>query len=86
MAKDFKIRVLEIVKNIPEGKTMTYKEVASLAKSPMAARVVGNILNKNYNPRIPCHRVICSSGLAGGFNRGVEVKKSLLKKEGISLD
>ncbi|HOK35231.1 MAG TPA: MGMT family protein [Candidatus Pacearchaeota archaeon] len=77
----FKEKVLNIVKQIPEGKTMTYKEVAKLAGSPHAWRSVGNILNKNKNPQIPCHRVIRSDGKIGGYNRGEKKKKYLLKKE-----
>jgi methylated-DNA-[protein]-cysteine S-methyltransferase len=79
---DFKEKVLKIVAKIPKGKVLTYKEVAKLAGRPKAYRAVGNILNKNYNPRIPCHRVIRSDGKIGGYNRGVKAKKILLKKEG----
>lgn len=77
----FKERVLNIVKNIPKGKTLTYKEVAKLAGNEKAYRSVGNILNKNYNPKIPCHRVIRSDGKIAGYNRGVKKKLYLLKKE-----
>lgn len=77
----FKDKVLKIVKGIPSGKTMTYKEVASLSGSPMAFRAVGNILNKNHDPSIPCHRVIRSDGLLGGYNRGRDKKRELLEKE-----
>ncbi len=55
-----------MVKKIPKGRVLTYKEVAKLAGSPLAYRAVGNILNKNYDPNIPCHRVIKSSGALGG--------------------
>lgn len=77
----FKDAVYEVVRKIPVGKTLTYKEVALLAGSPRAFRAVGNILNKNYNPEIPCHRVIRSDGKTGGYNRGDEMKKARLKEE-----
>lgn len=77
----FKEKVLNIVAKIPKGKTFTYKEVALKAGSPKASRAVGNILNKNYNPAIPCHRVIRSDGKIGGYNRGAKKKINLLKKE-----
>lgn len=77
----FKEKVLEIVKKIPKGKILTYSEVALKAGSPKAYRAVGNTLNKNYDSSIPCHRVIRSDGKLGGYNRGVNKKRELLKKE-----
>lgn len=73
---------MEVVRKIPKGKTLSYQQVAGSAGSPNAARAVGNILNKNYNPKIPCHRVILSDGKIGGYNRGIKKKLRLLKKEG----
>jgi methylated-DNA-[protein]-cysteine S-methyltransferase len=79
----FKDRVRNIVIDIPEGKTMTYKQVAELAGSPGAARAVGNIMKANYNKNIPCHRVVRSDGGMGGYNRGGTSEKiKKLKKEG----
>lgn len=83
--KTFKEKVLKIVSKIPKGKTLSYKKVAELAGNPKAYRAVGNILHKNYNPRIPCHRVICSNGKIGGYNRGIKNKIEILKKEGLVL-
>ena len=80
--KTFKEKVFEVVKKIPKGKTMTYKEVAKRTGSPNASRAVGSILKTNYDPKIPCHRVIRSDGLAGEYNRGRQNKIKLLKKEG----
>lgn len=80
--KTFKEKVLEVVRKIPKGKTLTYKEVAKKAGSPQAFRAVGNILNKNYDPRIPCHRVISSGRKIGGYNHGKKNKIKLLKYEG----
>lgn len=77
----FKEKVLKIVTKIPKGKTLTYKKVAILADRPKAYRAVGNILNKNFNPKIPCHRVIRSDGKTGGYNRGEKNKANLLQLE-----
>jgi O-6-methylguanine DNA methyltransferase len=79
--KSFKEKVFGIVRNIPRGKTMTYLEVAKKAGSPKASRAVGNILKTNYDPAIPCHRVIRSDGKLGGYNRGSKRKEELLKEE-----
>lgn len=78
---NFKDKVLKIVKNIPEGQTLSYKKVAELAGNKSAYRAVGNILNKNNNPDIPCHRVIKSDGKIGGYNKGSQEKAKLLQKE-----
>ncbi len=80
--KKFSEKVYSVVKQIPKGSVMTYQEVAKQAGSPGAYRAVGNILNKNYDPAVPCHRVIRSDGKLGGYNRGSDEKKKILKKEG----
>ena len=82
---NFTQKVYEVVKKIPEGKVLTYKEVAKLAGRPKAYRAVGNILNKNYDSKIPCYRVIRSDGKVGGYNRGVSNKFKILKKEEANL-
>lgn len=64
---------------------MSYKEVAKRAGSHNACRTVGNILKKNYDPKIPCHRVIKSDGTPGGYNRGKEKKIVILKEEGLKF-
>jgi O-6-methylguanine DNA methyltransferase len=77
----FQQRVYAIVKKIPKGSVLTYKQVAEKIGLPNAARAVGNALNKNYNPIIPCHRVIRSDGNLGGYNRGSDQKKKILTQE-----
>jgi methylated-DNA-[protein]-cysteine S-methyltransferase len=82
----FRERVFRVVKKIPKGKVLTYKMVAKLAGNPKAWRAVGNILNKNLNPKIiPCHRVIKSNKEIGGYKYGIKRKISLLKKEGMII-
>ena len=80
--KTFTEKVYEVVAKIPKGKVLTYKEVAKRAGNIKASRAVGNILNKNSDPKIPCHRVICSDGKIGGYNKGAKMKREILKKEG----
>lgn len=80
--KTFKEKVLAVVGKIPRGKVLTYKEVAQQAGSPLAYRAVGQIISKNYDPNIPCHRVVGSNGKLTGYNRGLELKRQLLIEEG----
>lgn len=82
----FQQKVYDFVKNIPKGKTATYKEVAVAIGSPKAYRAVGNALNKNpFAPEVPCHRVVRSNGEVGGFASGTKNKVKLLSAELQSL-
>lgn len=81
--KSFADRVKEAVRKIPKGKTLSYMIVAKRAGNPHAARTVGTIMKNNYDPMVPCHRVIRADGRVGEYNRGGErAKKRLLEKEG----
>lgn len=82
----FQKRVYEVVKRIPKGKVMTYKILAKLAGYPKAYRAAGSALNKNRNPKIPCHRIIKSTGKVGGYSRGTKKKIALLKKEKVIIN
>ncbi len=77
----FTDKVYYAVSKIPRGQVMTYKQVAEKINHPKAFRAVGNVLNKNTNSWVPCHRVIRSDGQIGGFAEGSQVKKTLLIKE-----
>lgn len=79
----FRDQVFAIVRKIPKGRTMTYKEVAQGAGNPRAARGVGAIMRTNYDEGIPCHRVVRSDGGMGGYNRGGTLRKQdILMSEG----
>lgn len=81
--KSFTEKVRDIVRKIPKGKSMTYKEVATKAGNPKAARGVGAIMRSNYNRDIPCHRVVRSDGSLGSYNRGGTMRKrEILISEG----
>ena len=82
----FTQKVLAIVKKIPKGKMLTYKEVARRAGSPRAFRAVGSVLKTNFDPTIPCHRVIRSDGSLGNYNRGgTAAKLKILLAEGFTI-
>jgi methylated-DNA-[protein]-cysteine S-methyltransferase len=83
----FQNKLYEIVRKIPKGKTMSYKEIAlKLNTSP---RAVGQALKRNpYAPEIPCHRVINHDGSLGGYCGKMNSikKKKLLKSEGVEIE
>lgn len=80
---EFSEQVYKVVSALPRGRTMSYGEVARAAGRPGAARAVGSLMAKNFDPSIPCHRVIRSSGQLGNYNRGgLTRKRKLLESEG----
>ena len=83
---DFKQRVYNIVEQIPEGRVMTYGDVAALAGSPNAARQVGGLAH--FGPtNIPWHRVVNRHGdCASGYYGGKEGHKLALESEGHIID
>ncbi len=85
-SRTFTDRVHEIVKNIKKGSVLTYMEVAKKAGNPNASRAVGSIMRKNYDPEIPCHRVIRTDGKIGQYNSGGPAKKLEISiKEGVDV-
>ena len=84
--KTFADKVRAVVSQIPKGKTMTYKEVATRAGNPLAARAVGAVMRGNFDLAIPCHRVVRSDGSPGGYHSGGSTKTcAILKAEGAML-
>ena len=86
VSNPFTESVRRVVAEIPRGGTLSYKDVATRAGNAKAARAVARIMAANYDPKIPCHRVIRSDGCLGGYNRGgTEAKRTLLITEGTVL-
>jgi methylated-DNA-protein-cysteine methyltransferase-like protein len=62
----FTAKAIEIIKRIPEGKVMTYGQIARLAGSPRGARQVVRILHSlSKKHKLPWHRVINAQGRIG---------------------
>ena len=78
----FQNKVLNELKKIPYGQTMSYSDVADRVGHPKAYRAVGSANGKNRLPIIfPCHRVISNNGDLGGFSGGLSIKRKLLELE-----
>jgi methylated-DNA-[protein]-cysteine S-methyltransferase len=76
--------VLRETARIPFGETRTYAEMAASAGSPRAFRAAGSALGANPIPIVvPCHRVLRSGGGIGGYAGGLDVKRELLRLEGV---
>lgn len=81
----FRDRVLALVSSIPEGKVMTYGQIAALCGNPRAARIVGGIAHWG-DPELPWQRVVKKDGtLAEGYPGGVPGHEEQLGKEGVSF-
>ena len=82
---DFYNLCYQLIKEIPVGRVTTYKIIAEKLNS-RAYRAVGSAMNRN--PRVllvPCHRVVNSSGLVGGYAFGAQTKILLLQSECIMI-
>jgi methylated-DNA-[protein]-cysteine S-methyltransferase len=82
----FQRRVLLAEAGVPRGWLTTYARLAARLEAPRAARAAGGALAHNPFPLIiPCHRAVRSDGSLGGFRGGLEMKRTLLKFEGIDV-
>ncbi|MBN1645860.1 MGMT family protein [Candidatus Woesearchaeota archaeon] len=87
MPKKFTQKVYNQLKRVPPGKVTTYKDLA-VSLNSKAYRAVGVAMKNNpYAPSVPCHRVVKSDGILGGFSGkgGVRGKALFLKSEGIQI-
>ncbi|PVZ65417.1 methylated-DNA--[protein]-cysteine S-methyltransferase [Pelagibaculum spongiae] len=81
---EFQMRVWQALLEIPFGQSSNYGALAAKLNKPTAARAVGAAVGKNpLSILIPCHRVIGKDGSLTGFASGLEMKKKLLRVEGL---
>jgi methylated-DNA-protein-cysteine methyltransferase related protein len=81
----FSSRVISVVRRIPPGRVATYGDVAKAAGQPRAARAVGNIMSHLSERGVPAHRVVAAAGRIGGFGGNIELKRALLRAEGVTV-
>jgi methylated-DNA-[protein]-cysteine S-methyltransferase len=86
MPRSFTEKVFAACSRIPRGRVSTYSGIARAIGRPGAARAVGNALNRNRSPSVPCHRVVRSDGSVGGFAQGTPAKARMLEKEGLRIE
>jgi len=80
-------RVVDIIKSIPEGRVMTYGQIAGLAGSPRSARQVVRILHSlSKSHRLPWHRVVNAKGEIALPDEGRLVQTLHLESEGVDVD
>lgn len=83
----FGAKIYRIAAEIPKGKVATYGQLARLAGSARAARAVGQLMSRNVDTdKVPCHRIVSSTGALTGYAFGdVSTKRAKLISEGVSF-
>jgi AraC family transcriptional regulator, regulatory protein of adaptative response / methylated-DNA-[protein]-cysteine methyltransferase len=80
----FQLKVWETLLTIPSGRLTTYGNIATRLNNPNASRAVGTAIGDNpIAYLIPCHRVIQSSGVFGGYMWGPKRKTAIIGWEGV---
>ena len=81
----FRKKVEDMVAQIPQGRVMTYGQLAALAGNGRAARIVGGIAHFS-NPKLPWQRVVNKQGgLAAGYPGGRGGHRQVLIAEGVEV-
>jgi AraC family transcriptional regulator, regulatory protein of adaptative response / methylated-DNA-[protein]-cysteine methyltransferase len=84
---DFQLKVWETLLKIPMGQLATYGNIAKQISHPTASRTVGTAIGDNPVAfLIPCHRVIQSSGILGGYHWGSTRKAAMIGWEAAKIN
>jgi methylated-DNA-protein-cysteine methyltransferase-like protein len=82
--KNFRVKVEELMAQVPYGQVVTYGDLAGMAGHANASRVVGGIAHFGDSD-LPWHRLVNRfGGLAAGFHGGREAQQQLLEAEGVT--
>ena len=83
---NFRQKVYEIVKTIPVGKVITYKQIGNKL-DPRSYQAIGQELKNNPNPMdIPCHRMIISNKkIELLLNEGIKIENEIVYKNCVIL-
>ncbi len=86
-ASELERSVMQTLTRIPRGEVRSYSWLAQQVGKPRAVRAVANVVARNCVPFIvPCHRVVPAGGGVGKYAYGSEMKRDLLKREGVDVD
>ncbi|MDD2707196.1 MAG: methylated-DNA--[protein]-cysteine S-methyltransferase [Verrucomicrobiae bacterium] len=78
----FQGKIWRLLRQIPYGQTISYRELAARAGCPKSVRAAANACGQNpVAVAIPCHRVVRGNGTPGGFSSGLQRKQALLELE-----
>lgn len=79
---DFQKQVWDYLRNITQGQTVSYGDIAKHIGKPAAVRAVGTAVGRNpICVIVPCHRVLAGDKTLAGYVAGIDRKKFLLDLE-----
>jgi methylated-DNA-protein-cysteine methyltransferase-like protein len=83
---EFQEKLVDALQSVPEGKVVTYGQLAEMAGSPGAARAAGSAMKKDFASDYPCWRVVGSDGaLHESAIGGPEKQREKLEEEGATF-
>lgn len=84
--ESFPKKIYRLVRQIPAGKVATFGQLAAMAGSPRAARIVGAAMYR-APAGLPCHRVLYADGTLccdQAFG-GKHIQRGMLEEEGVTF-
>ncbi len=82
----FQVEVWTALQDIPYGQVRSYADIAAAVGRPRGRQAVGQAVGANpLSVVVPCHRVVGSDGSLTGYASGLDVKRALLRLEGVQL-
>jgi methylated-DNA-[protein]-cysteine S-methyltransferase len=76
----------KVMREVPAGVTISYRELAARVSDPNNARVAGFACARNQIVLVvPCHRIVRTGGSLGDYYYGLDVKSWLLRHEGVDV-
>jgi methylated-DNA-protein-cysteine methyltransferase-like protein len=84
----YRERVYEIVRKIPDGRVMTYGQIAEILGEGYTPRTIGYVMHAADTEKIPWQRVINSQGACstGKLTMPINIQQKILEDEGIKFN
>lgn len=83
-AGEFLDHAWDVLRAVPAGQIVTYREFAERAGRPAAIRAAASACGRNAAALfVPCHRIVRTDGSLGGYRYGLDIKRWLRAHEGI---
>lgn len=80
----FRQKIEQFIALVPPGRVVTYGDLAAMAGSPYASRIVGGVAHYG-GVDLPWHRLVNRfGGLASGYHGGREAQATALLSEGVT--